>query len=168
MLGAVRIVFLDFDGVLNARAFVERAGSSTSPTSPASPALELLDPGAVARVEALCVVTGASIVVSSSWRASLAVDALERMLRAKGLRTAQVLGATPFIPHKRGRGQEIQRWLDEAHGVPDGIVILDDEPSMLHLTPWLVETSFETGLTDADVEAAVRVIGRPPPPVPFA
>jgi len=116
----LRIVFLDFDGVLNSRALVERA------PAPAPYAIGL-------------------------------------DLRAKGLRTASVLDVTPMIPYKRGRGQEIQAWLDRARAPIDGMVILDDEPDMLHLLPWLVQSSFKTGLTDAHLAAARRVLRRSAP-----
>ena len=157
----MRIVFLDFDGVLNSRALVERA------EKPHEPGPGLLDEDAVARLDQLCVDSGAAIVVSSSWRLTLGRAALEDMLRAKGLATTAILDMTPMIPHKRGRGAEIQLWLDT---VPrdrgwsiEGMVILDDEADMLHLTPWLVQSSFETGLTDAHVSLAKRVLARAAP-----
>jgi hypothetical protein len=157
-----RIVFLDFDGVLNARALVDR-----SPT-PHTPGLGLLADDAVARVERLCVDARAGIVVSSTWRLSFDLAALQDMLRAKGLTTTPVLDVTPMIPYKRGRGQEIQLWLDTAPHTRgwsvDGMVILDDEPDMLHLAPWLVRSSFETGLTEAHLVAAKSVLSRAAPP----
>jgi len=157
----MRIVFLDFDGVLNSRALVE--GSAT----PQEPGLDLLAADAVRRVEQLCVDGRAGIVVSSTWRLTFDLSALQNMLRAKGLRTTPILDITPMIPHKRGRGQEIQLWLDttpRARGWSvDGMVILDDEPDMLHLGPWLVQTSFETGLLDAHLVAAKSVLTRAPP-----
>jgi hypothetical protein len=162
----MRIVFLDFDGVLNSRALVERSAT------PYAPGIELLADDAVARVERLCVDAGASIVVSSTWRLTFDRAALQEMLRAKGLATTTILDITPMIPHKRGRGQEIQLWLDtapRARGFPvEGLVILDDEPDMLHLTPWLVLSSFETGLTDAHVALAMSVLTRAAPLISVA
>jgi hypothetical protein len=153
----MRVVFLDFDGVLNSRALVERSAL------PLVIGPDLLAEEAVARVERLCVTTGAAVVISSTWRLTFDRLALEAMLRAKGLSTAPVLDVTPMIPHKRGRGQEIQAWLDAAPSAIEGLVILDDDPDMLHLMPWLVQSSFETGLTDAHVVAAERVLGRAAP-----
>lgn len=153
----MRIVFLDFDGVLNSRALVERA------PRPLVLGPELLAEDAVARVERLAVEANAAIVVSSTWRLSFGRHALETMLRTRGLRTTRVLDVTPMIPHKRGRGQEIQAWLDAApaeRGSLEGLVILDDEPDMLHLAPWLVQSSFETGLTDAHLACARAVLAR--------
>lgn len=160
----MRIVFLDIDGVLNSRALVERS------LAPHAPGIGLLAEDAVARVERLCVDAGASIVVSSTWRLAFELPVLHEMLRAKGLATTTILDVTPMIPRKRGRGQEIQLWLDTAArargGSIEGMVILDDEPDMLHLTPWLVLSSFETGLTDAHVVAAKAVLTRAAPRVP--
>jgi hypothetical protein len=158
----MRIVFLDFDGVLNTRALVERA------PAPLAIGLDLLDAAAVTRLERFCVEVNAEIVITSTWRLTFDRAALEDMLRAKGLAMARVRDVTPMIPHKRGRGQEIQHWLDtavDAQGSPplEAIVILDDDPDMLHLMPWLVQTSFETGLTDADLDAAKIVFRRRPP-----
>jgi hypothetical protein len=157
----MRIVFLDFDGVLNSRALVERAAA------PHVPGLSLLDEAAVARLERLCVDGGAVIVVSSTWRLSFDRLALQDMLRAKGLVTTAILDMTPMIPHKRGRGSEIQLWLDTAPRARgwsiEGMVILDDEADMLHLTPWLVQSSFETGLTDAHLALAKSVLTRTAP-----
>lgn len=56
----MRVVFLDFDGVLNSRALVERSAT------PHAPGLSLLDEDAVARLKRLCAVGGAGIVVSST------------------------------------------------------------------------------------------------------
>ncbi len=158
----MRIVFLDFDGVLNSRAHVERF--------PASHAvgLDLIAEHAVARVERLCVEAGASIVVTSTWRLTFDRAALESLLRARGLTTTSVVDVTPMIPHKRGRGQEIQLWLDTAplahRWAVEGMVILDDDPDMLHLMPWLVQSSFETGLTEAHFRTALSVLTRAAPP----
>jgi hypothetical protein len=157
----MRVVFLDFDGVLNSRALVERS------SAPQEPGLDLLAEDAVARVERLCIDARAGIVVTSTWRLTYDLPGLEGMLRAKGLATTPVLDVTPMIPHKRGRGQEIQLWLDGARRARsasvEGIVILDDEPDMLHLMPWLVQSSFETGLTDAHVALAQSVLRRAAP-----
>ena len=114
--------------------------------------------------------THAEIVVTSTWRLSHELSSLTAMLRAKGLVTADVLDATPFIPYHRGRGQDIQQWLDRAPSERgwsiEGMVIVDDLDDMLHLPPWLVQTTFETGLTDTHISAAMQVLARSMPP-PF-
>ena len=56
----MRVVFLDFDGVLNSCALVERSAT------PHAPGLSLLDEDAVARLERLCAVGGATTVGGSN------------------------------------------------------------------------------------------------------
>jgi len=157
----VRIVFLDFDGVLNSRPWLAR------PSDPGD-AGALLDADAVARVDRLCALGGAEIVISSSWRVTHTLPVLTALLRQKGLIHPEILDATPMIPHKRGRGQEIQAWLDAAlaaRGLAiEGMAILDDQTDLLHLMPWLVETPFEPGFTDSHLPLALEILGREMPP----
>lgn len=65
------------------------------------------------------------------------------------------------------RGDEIQAWLRQAAVAIDGIVILDDAENMVHLSPWLVRTSVETGLTEEDAERAIGVLAKPAPDPSF-
>jgi hypothetical protein len=150
----VKVVFLDIDGVLNSHAWFARP--SREPGT-----LGRLDPEPVARVERLCAETGAVVVVTSTLRLLHDVRELTGLLRTRGF-THRVLDFTPDIEDRRGRGDEIQRWLESARGKKlEGIAILDDEEKMFHLDPWLVRTSYETGLLDAHVEEAKRVLERP-------
>lgn len=157
----MRIVFLDFDGVLNWRAHVE---ATANPTMPGP---DHLVESAVRRVERFCIDMHAAIVVTSTWRLTFDQPTLEAMLRAKGLATTAVLDVAPLIPFKRGRGQEIQSWLDTVPRTRgwnvEGLVILDDQADMLQLMPWLVLSSFETGFTDAHVLEAKRILAGPGP-----
>jgi len=41
---------------------------------------------------------------------------------------------------------------------PEAFVILDDHDDMLHLKPFLVHTSMEHGLTNDDVEKALKIL----------
>ncbi len=163
-----RIVFLDIDGVLNSEPWFRRQGLVGSATTTGG--LDHLDGDAVALVEEFCVETSATIVVSSSWRLTHDLASLRGMLFEKGLRTTHVLDVTPFIPHHRGRGEDIQRWLDAAaledNLVIEGLVIFDDRDDMLHLAPWLVLTTFEEGLTRAHLGRAREVLAASPPRTP--
>jgi hypothetical protein len=55
------------------------------------------------------------------------------------------------------RGDEIQEWLD-MHAAVDSFVILDDDADMAHWTSRLVKTNYDVGLTDDDVEKAVKML----------
>lgn len=154
----MKLVFLDIDGVLNSDGWLVGKGTV--------PGIKLIDPAATARLQRLCEETGAEIVVSSSWRAICPRHTLAEIFEARGL-TTRVVGVTPIIPNRRGRGEEIQRWLDTVPATRswsiDGIVIFDDEEDMLHLETWLVRTDAATGLTDAHVDAAKGILVRPAP-----
>lgn len=148
----VKIVFLDIDGVLNSHRWFA--------TKPPDRGIGHLDPEACARLQRLCDESGASIVVSSTWRLLHKLPALRSMLRARGV-TATILGVTPSIPRSE-RGHEIAHWLGR-HEAVTGIVILDDDSDMAHLAPWHVKTHFDRGLTDWEVNAAQLVLARPSP-----
>ncbi len=160
----MRVVFLDIDGVLNSATWFREHGESVLDDA------GHLDPAACVRVQRLCEVTGAEIVISSTWRLLYPLAGLRTVLASRGL-TAQILGVTPDL--SADRGEEIQRWLDNVRSVPrtsacrpltvEGIVILDDDADMLHLLPWLVKTRFEAGLTEADVCRAQVVLAESPP-----
>jgi hypothetical protein len=84
----VKVIFLDFDGCLNSAAYLksrpedERVGVIG------------LDRAAVARLNRLVHATGASIVVSSTWRHGRSVAQLAKILCEVGFE-GYVLGATP-------------------------------------------------------------------------
>lgn len=142
----MKIVFLDFDGVLNSlsfcRAFPQRG-------------LIGLDEVAVQRVRKICFRTGAKIVVSSSWRIIHALEDLQYRLGALGLPMDWVIGVTP--KHLKSRGHEIQTWLDE-HPEVTNFVILDDDSDMAHLMDRLIQTTFEDGLLEKHVKLAVEML----------
>jgi hypothetical protein len=151
-----RVVFLDFDGVLNSDAFFARRQNRYRP--------EELDEDAVARLATLVARTGAVVVVSSTWRLGYSLEDLRRILAKHGF-AEEVAGVTPVIEHEEERfvrqtprGLEIQAWLDAQPEPPEAFVILDDQADMEHLADRLVQTDLATGLEDAHVEAAVVLL----------
>lgn len=162
----MKIVFLDFDGVLN------HAGMLMGRTALWKDEDEF-DPHNVGCLNHLLEVSGAKIVVSSSWRKIMKYEELVALLARVGVR-GEVIGKTPHYVKNMGiygtheghgggwspRGAEIQEWLDE-HPEVTHFVILDDSDDMLHLTPKLVLTSFEVGLLKEDVEKALLILEEP-------
>lgn len=159
-----KVIFLDFDGVLNSHEFMARVPQR---------GICGLDPLAVQRLNVLIRSTQAKVVVSSTWRLNRTREALQRILDQVGFQ-GSVLGMTPEsirIPESslyqgQRRGFEIQWWLDNADrfGVNVGsYVIIDDDSDMVHLLPRLVKTQFEIGLTEANVEQAIEMLETPIP-----
>jgi hypothetical protein len=180
----VRLLFLDFDGVLNSLAWAERrptkeefaASRGISPEvyqhNVVTWAVRSIDPAAVDALNAIVDRSRARIVVSSTWRTMYALPKLEWILRECGLRH-HLLGTTPcqhLAPiRERGdrrieRGEEIARWL-EVLDVPvplENIVILDDDADMAHLRPRLFQTDPLVGLLAEHVDEVVAMFeGQP-------
>lgn len=167
---ARKVLFLDLDGVLNSPTWFRHRG-------PAGDGVEIdhaIDPAAMARLNRLCAAVQPAIVISSTWRKIYPLTVLREHLHRLGLR-ADVVGRTPDLAGRyvvlreasgvvrRGaqRGDEIQRWLD-AHNLVESFVILDDESDMAHLRHRLVQTSWEHGLLDADVDRCIAMLGGSP------
>lgn len=151
----MKVLFLDIDGVLATLAWMRSIGALWD----CAP-IEQVDPTLCRRLERVLAITGAVIVVSSSWRgdANTPPDVIESILHARGAPSARVIGAT-YDPWTGSlRGHEIQRWLDE-HPEVTRFAIVDDEGGMLHLTPRLAKTTLESGLLDDHVGRLVDLLG---------
>ena len=140
------VVFLDIDGVLNSeRSAIEHEGH---PEKFGSYHMEALN--------RLVELSGAVVVVSSTWRWGRSAARLQCILDEQGFK-GKVLDRTGHfqVRNEDGahvwakRGEEIQEWLtDRAASNPDeklDFVILDDDRDMLHLMDHLVWTGAENG-----------------------
>jgi hypothetical protein len=151
----MRVLFLDFDGVLNHHGHFARLRPDRTAADVARDD-ESFDKDCVARVNAIVARTGCSAVASSSWRHMYLPEELEAILKRHGFEH-RVLGVTPDLP-RLSRGHEIQAWLD-AHGDVTSFAILDDNNlGVANLTPHFVKTSFAFGLQDKHVEAVVEIL----------
>ena len=149
----MKILFLDFDGVLNGVTFVrcgERAGA-------------VLDKTKLMLLKQIVDATGAKIVLTTSWREhwwnNLAEcdgtgEAISLMFRTYGL---EILDKTPKL--HTAREKEIKSWLD-AHPETENFVVLDD--SLLgadFLGGHFVKTSgYFGGLDETDAQKAIRIL----------
>ncbi len=145
----MRVVFLDFDGVLNSHAFFASLEGHVVDSD------DMLDQAAVARINVICARTGANVVVSSTWRILHSKDALSRVLLRHGF-TGRVVGVTPVDGQKRGR--QIAQWLAETTEPVESFAILDDDSDMEPLMDRLVKTQFADGIQDKHVEHAVAML----------
>ena len=132
----MRVVFLDFDGVLN----TEKSYSSTGDFSKAAcknlaKLLELDE--------------NLKIVVSSSWR-SKGLKKVTEILKNNGIDPGRVFDTTDHT-HKDDRGHHIERYLD-SHKDIKHYVILDNKADMDKIRDHLVQTNPIVGLTSKDVE----------------
>ncbi len=159
MTSPVRIIFLDFDGVLNSTDYAYRSKSNGG--------LIGLDPQAGMKLQLLAQTARADVVVSSTWRLYRKRTELCDLLRGIGY-TGRVLGKTPDLAHINvnmsvPRGAEIEMWMREnARRYPvESFVILDDDSDMTPHQARHVKTHFAVGLTFADVDKALAILKEP-------
>jgi len=159
----MRVLFLDFDGVLNSTSYFRRVARETGRQTGAGH----IDPLAVERLNRIVKATSCRIVVTSTWRLVHTLEDLQRMLH--GLSAEQLLGVTPDRIGPRCR--EIEKWLDgvsrwnseqrQWRPPVDQFVILDDDSTAgIGFASHFVQTSPETGLTDDDVDKAIKILVR--------
>lgn len=147
----IRILFLDFDGVLN------------HPLTWGNRDDTVIDIDKVKRLNDLLTKTGAKIVVSSSWRFGHSINEMQNLLERRGLDPIhQILGITPT--EIENRRDAINLWLERMNSCIDNVhfVILDDLglKSFEGLGKHLIQVSGSIGLTDQDCIQACRCFKR--------
>lgn len=148
---ALKVIFLDVDGVLSAFGVRGLCGSRLD-----------LFAGVVKQ-------TGAAVVLSSTWRLPHCRDQLRRLLQELSGRGVELFGMTPVLNAAVGsaglvqgvlRGDEIRAWLTAAAGRYEiqAVVILDDDPNdeLGDLKPRLVKCDGYEGLTAGVAAEVVR------------
>lgn len=158
-----KIIFLDFDGVLNSRDyFIFRHyiwkikkffGADNLAHYRRSHELSRIY---VRRLNKIIKKTDAYIVVSSVWRLGHTIEELREILVEKGFKYPEKLISKTGRSNDGIRGGEIQEWLDEYFPQSENFIILDDDSDMLHLMPHLVKTQFETGLTRKKMKECIN------------
>lgn len=119
----IKIIFLDIDGVLNSRKYINQCVANNIPAD------DVIDPIAVARLNKITDATGAKLVISSTWRLPFLwrndFKGLCALLHSHKV-TADIVGVTPDLNLDHGRGKEIQKYIDDCGFVIDKFIILDD------------------------------------------
>jgi hypothetical protein len=152
----MKIIFLDFEGVLQ----INR--SRSKPYRPGSPTF---DRESVANLNLLIKLTDAKIVVTSSWRLDSDLP-LQHLVDFEGV-IGEVVGQTPYLGlGYHGRGAEIHAFLREDNFPIEQFVILDDDIEhdiADHFPNSLVRTDMATGFDEATFRKAIEVMNRPEP-----
>ena len=150
-----KIVFADIDGVLNSRQSITNAHYkgeySRYNTYPA--------PYHVKQLNKIIELTNAKVVISSTWRIGKSISELRHILLLADFK-GNLVDTTPILDKSDPdiiRGMEIRAWLD-LHPDIRKFVILDEDSDMGNLTPHLVQTTFEWGLTEEHIDKAVKIL----------
>ncbi len=150
----MKTIFLDIDGVLNSQQ------SMVSSNVRGVCDYEGLDRTALGLVRKVCELTGANIVISSTWRSD-GKDAIAGGFEACGWRgiimMKTIIGVTPRLSGKRGG--EIAEWL-ACHPEVHNYIIIDDDRDMLESQmDHFVHTDNVLGFNLYDMVKAVDILG---------
>ena len=148
-----KIIFLDVDGVLNSAEFSRWLWDNHEKKYRG---YEMLDQRAILCLQDIVFVTGAKIVLSSSWRiSSLRTKQLEEQLLPYGL---EIIDRT-ISDASGGRGEEVKEWLSR-HPEVSHFVILDDDDDFKdeELKKHFVQTTFYRGLLEEHVDKAIEIL----------
>jgi len=180
----MKIIFLDFDGVLNCEDWYRRQFEETKNDLELSeyPYSEF-DPEIIQRLNHIINETGAKVVVSSTWRHGRSVEELQNILSRVGF-TGEVIDKTKHLDAINGyslpRGCEIEHWLEQKgqfqrinwsvkeqlkfieKATVKNYIILDDDSDMLYnQREHFISTSGYYGLTKEKVEKAITILNTP-------
>jgi len=161
----MRVVFLDFDGVLN-QGYDKVRGAPSG--------FDYSVPSCVLALNALTRAMDARIVVSSSWRLQHTLDELRTVLRQWGVE-APVLDVTQDLDDASGfpaaRIAEIRAFLDLCPEPIEAFAVLDDQDIRLDINNEVVkdeeiearfiQTTTEVGFTSEGAVQAARHLLRP-------
>lgn len=160
-MNTIRVVFLDFDGVLNSREY----RSTRPPLDPrfgwGTPEHEdwSLDKAAILRLNRLAELPDVGIVVSSMWRLRRGRADLRGLLMRNGF-TGKLIDKTPAL--NKPRGVEVREWLRATARKVTSFAILDDDDDFYEFgSDRLVLTSGDYGLLDEHVDKAIETIDKP-------
>ena len=161
-----KVVFLDIDGVLNSNFWEQTHTKELSDGT-------LVDAEKVALLGGLVRRTGAQIILHSGWRFWYDADCkplraesrrLSEMLAAEGM---VIVGATPDLTTEEIRrtkkfslvkAREILAWVEQHPGTTGWVVLEDLDLHNEEVARHQVMTDQTVGLTEADVENAVRIL----------
>ena len=166
-----KILFLDFDGVLNTENYQARLRSRGLPTWDGYG--PLFDPEAVDNLRKILDLTDAGVVICSSWKLE-GLDRMRALWRDRRL-PGKVTDITPdalfhadiltidlddpdTFKQLAGKGNEVRLWLGRH---PDDVryAILDDVPDFLPCqTPFYVMTAPRTGITPEDAMKVIEIL----------
>ena len=150
-----KIIFLDVDGVLNSEEFARWLWDNHEKKYRG---YEMLDQKAILNLQDIVFITGAEIVLSSSWRISTTrTKQLKEQLLPYGL---TIIDRT-ISDARSNRGEEIKEWLSR-HPEVDHFVILDDDDEFEDdsLKNNFVKTTFEEGLLEQHAAKAIEILSK--------
>jgi hypothetical protein len=151
----MKILFIDFDGVLNNKASWFKAGQIEKYDDPSDYLVEDL----VTKLNPIVEQSGCNIVISSSWRNDHPLSEIKKFLTKKGfLYAAKIIDVTKNIS-PRNRENEVHEWLTRHANVKKFAIIDDVEFFFPEVFPrQFVKTDYTYGLTDENVNSVIEIL----------
>lgn len=143
----MRVVFLDIDGVLNSVGF--------RPENPQG-LRDWLSETNVRALRRIVESTGAAIVLTSSWRITMAIEEIASALSDRGVHV-NIIGSTPSLA-PGSRAAEIALWLRSTDLRVEAWIAVDDD--WIGAGDQYFRVSKISGLTDADADEISRLLNR--------
>lgn len=142
-LPSMKILFLDFDGVIAPLSFHHSSSGFSSSACANVQSILVKDPNV-------------RLVVSSAWR-RWGLEKIREILKENGIDSTKVIGLTEakggFTPEHRAA--QIKTWLKE-HPEVKSYVAVDDYP-LPKLDPNYVKTNGYVGFTQKDAEIVLKI-----------
>ena len=149
-----KIIFLDFDGVLNTEHYQDLLQYQGKPWQDEYGAF--FDPKAVKQLKRIIDATDADIVVESSWK-YLGLDAMKELWKVRNL-PGTIIDITPSLLGKN-KGVEIASWLSKYAKQDIRYVIIDDEYVILDSQlPHFILTNPYEGITEEQANRAISML----------
>jgi hypothetical protein len=143
-----KLVFLDFDGVLNCDLSISEFGTRYK-----------FWPASIAALNELLAQSGARVVISSTWREHWTLSENAASLERAGLLPGRVVGKTSVSGGERGL--EIDSWLRSVPYPVESFVILDDKDDMAMHRQRLVQVDSKIGLGIKEAHRAIELLAIP-------
>lgn len=153
----MKVIFLDFDGVINI-AMWDANGKKCNFNHPADGKVN--DFQAICWLNELCKKTDAKIVLTTSWRNIRSLEFLTELLYNSGLkRNIEIIGKTPRIcsSDSNARTFEIEQYLKEHESI-EKFVILDDEEIIGYLQDFFVKCNCFYGFKEPEFIEALNIL----------
>lgn len=153
----MKIIFLDFDGVMDTDSHLDYLNEQGLPGGDKFGLA--FDPKCVSNLKEIIDATGADIVISSTWREDMTYEEILEMWKFRNL-PGFVTDVTPVLRF-RNRGDEIDAWLTECSNKNVRYVIIDDMHWNLfnrHQLRYFLRTSPYIGIDDWVVQEAIRLL----------
>ena len=149
-----KIIFLDFDGVLNTEHYQGLLQYQGKPWQDEYGAF--FDPNAVKQLKRIIDATDADIVVESSWK-YLGLDAMKELWEVRNL-PGTIIDITPSLLGKN-KGVEIASWLSKYAKQDIRYIIIDDEYVILDSQlPHFILTNPYEGITEEQANRAISML----------